>query len=546
MARRNQRARKIGALSVSGVLLATLVLGCTGGGSKEQDGKAANNEATSVPTNKTEGVKYPTSLKYWVAMDPDVAVSMKSYGELPLYKELEKATGTKVQFQHPSSTQTDDQFSLMLASGDLPDVIQTYWSTVAKGPDNAIKENTIIRLNELIEKHAPNLSKVLKDNPEFKKLITTDEGNIYEFPFLNSDSATRVYLGPIVRQDWLDKLKLPMPTTIDEWYTTLKAFKTQDPNGNGKADEIPLLPSNDFMSIWANAWGVSLDFYQENGKVKFGPIEPGFKSFLTTMRQWYQEGLIDKDYAATDAKLRDAKISNDTVGVLEAYVASGLGRYMDLVKPKVPSFELAGAPIPVLKKGDKSKLGTKVSAFPGVGAAITGKNKNPEATVRWLDYAYGKEGSMLFNFGIEGQSYKMVDGYPKYTDDVTKNANKLSMSQNLSRYTIANAGGPFVLDGRTTEQLASMPQQTKAKKTWGEATGENLLPTLSYTVEESAKVNAIMTDVKTYLAENITKFIMGALPIDKFEEFVSKLKSMKVDEITAINQKALERFNNRK
>ncbi|MDF2670558.1 MAG: transporter substrate-binding protein [Paenibacillus sp.] len=529
-------------------MLSVLTVGCTSGGGETEpsvgpgDGSSAKPQGTASPA---AGNQYPATLTNWIPIDPDAAATMKNLNETALYKELEKRTGTKVEFMNPALAAAGDQFNLLLASGDLPDVIQYYWNQVARGPDNAIKEKTIIRLNELIDSHAPNLSKLLKEHPEYRKLITTDEGNIYEIPYLNGDSAARVYLGINIRKDWLDKLKLQMPTTIDEWHTVLKAFKEQDPNGNGKQDEIPFLLNTGFLENWSGAWGIGVGFYQDKGKVKYGPIEPKFKELLTTIRQWYMEGLIDKDYAATDDKLRDAKVANHLLGTFEVYVASGLGRYMDLVKPQFPAFELAGAPFPVMNKGDVSKFGTKGSPFAGFGAAISSKNKNPEATVRWLDYAFGPEGHMLYNFGVEGQSYTKVDGYPKFTDQIMKNPNKLSVSQALLQYAVSNSVGTYLLDGRVTEQLASMPQQKQAKQAWGEATGENLLPLLSPTQQESTKLSSIMNDITTYYSEMINKFIMGTEPLDKFDQFVSTIKGMGIEEAIKLQQSALDRFNKR-
>ena len=70
-------------------------------------------------------------------------------------------------------------------------------------------------------------------------MIVNDEGDIYCFPFLRGDNSLMVFQGPIVRKDWLDKLGIPMPETIDDWYAMLQAFRDKDPNGNGKKDDVP-------------------------------------------------------------------------------------------------------------------------------------------------------------------------------------------------------------------------------------------------------------------------------------------------------------------
>ncbi|MBO9610513.1 MAG: extracellular solute-binding protein [Paenibacillaceae bacterium] len=523
--------------------------GCSESASSgKTDGKGAAASASPKATdNKAAAVQYPAALTYWVSMDSEAKAVMQNYGEMELYKQLEKITGTKVTFQHPSGAtvaQQTEQFNLLLASGrdKLPDVLYWNWQSVPKGPDNAIKEKTIIRLNELIDQNAPNLSKYLKEHPEMKKQITSDEGNIFVMPYLNSDYYSQVNLGPIIRKDWLDKLGLQLPATIDDWHNVLTAIKTKDPNGNGKNDEIPLLPS--YWDAWSSAWGVGTSFYQENGQVKYGPIQPAFKDFLATMRKWYDEGLIDKDYAATDGKLLDSKMSGDTMGTIVGYVASGLGKYLTMVQPTNPKFDLAGAPFPVLKAGDKNAFGMASGAFAGYGAAITSANKHPEETVRWLDYAYGPEGHLLYNFGVEGASYKIVNGNPIFTDDVLKNG-KLSVTQALSKYTISPSSGPFVYNKGVMEQVTSLPQQVNAKKTWMQATGERIMPGVTPTTDESSKLATIMNDVNTYYKEMINKFVMGVEPIDKFESYVKTIQGMGIDDAVKIEQAALDRFNKR-
>ncbi|WP_409342399.1 extracellular solute-binding protein [Paenibacillus sp. MBLB4367] len=532
---------------VSASLLSTLAVGC----GKEETPKtntASNSPSSSAAPAET---KYPESLTYWVSLNPNAAATMKSYGEIAAYKELEKKTGTKVTFQHPPTGQEKDQFNLMMASGQLPDVIEYGWGAAPKGADSLIKEKRILRLNELIEKNAPNLSKVLKDNPDFRKMITTDEGNIYVMPFLLGDPQLSSVNGPALRKDWLDKVGLPVPKTIADWENVLTAFRDKDPNGNGKKDEIPYLmtvmPDNemDLNYLFVGAWGITQDFYQEGGKVKYGPLDPKFKEYLTMMAKWYKDGLIDKDYATTDGKLKDAKVTGDQLGAFSAYAGSGIGRYTTLVQPSNPKFSLVGTSYPVLKEGEKA-LGQYTFPFTGIGAAISATAKNPEQIIKWLDYKYGQEGHMLFNFGIENESYKLENGYPKYTDKILNNPDKLPITQAMAKYFIASWSGPIVQDKRYIEQYFTLPEQRDAQKAWMTADHSKVMPPVTLTAEESSKTASIMNDVKTYRDEMIGKFIMGAEPISNFDKFVSTMKSMGIDEAIKARQAALDRYNNRK
>lgn len=527
------------------LLLVAVIAGCSG--------KSAGNPEPAKGTEGTDTAgsaetKYPSILTYWVSLNGNASATMQNMNGIGAYQELEKVTGTKVEFQHPPAGQEADAFNIMVSSGNLPDVIEYGWSNVTGGPDKAIADGTIIRLNELIEEHAPNLTKFLNENPEYKKLITTDDGNIYVFPFLRGDEALLTFNGLIIRKDWLDTLNLQVPATIDEWYEVLKAIKTGDPNGNGKADEIPLLIDINMTSInqaFVGAWGITQGFYQMDGQVKYGPIQPEFKSYLETMNKWYSEGLIDQDYTATDATLKDAKVTNNQLGAFSGYTGSSLGRYTELMVKSNPDVEMAGAPNVVLKKGDTPMIGQIESPFNGFGAAITKSNKFPAETVKWLDYKYGEEGHLLFNFGVEGVSYEMKDGYPTYTDEVMKNPDGLSITQAMAKYALSSYSGPFVQDRRYIEQYMVLPQQKEAIKTWMNAKNDRWMPIISPTAEESTRYASVMNDVKTYYDEMINKFIMGVEPISGFDKFVETIQGMGIEEAIRIQQAGLDRFNKR-
>lgn len=528
------------------VLLITIIAGCSGKSAGNPE-PAKGTEGTDKVVGSTE-ITYPKSLTYWVPLNGNASATMQNMNGIAAYQELEKITGTKIEFQHAPAGQEVDAFNIMVSSGNLPDVIEYGWLHVSGGPDKAIADGTIIRLNELIEEHAPNLTKVLNENPEYKKLITTDDGNIYVFPFLRGDEYLLTFNGLIIRQDWLDKLKLQVPETIDEWYEVLKAIKTGDPNGNGKPDEIPLLLDLDLTEInqaFIGAWGITTEFYQVDGQVKYGPIQPEFKSYLETMNKWYSEGLIDQDYAATDGTLKDAKVTNNQLGAFSGYTGSSLGRFTELMIKSNPDVKLVGAPNVVLNKGETPMLGQIDSPYNGFGAAITKANKFSAETVKWLDYKYGEEGHMLFNFGVEGVSYEMKDGYPTYTEEVMKNPDGLSITQAMAKYNLASYSGPMVQDRRYIEQYAALPQQKDAINTWMNAKNDRWMPLISPTVEESTRYASIMNDVNTYYEEMVNKFIMGVEPISEFDKFVETIKGMGIEEAISIQQAGLDRFKKR-
>lgn len=540
-------AREMKALTVMIMLLMFLLLtvGCSSDDASTETSEQGEGQETEQKDPSEVG--YPGQLTYWTEINGNASQTAETLNDVRAYQAIEDVTGTKVEFKHPSGEGTDitEQFNLMLASGKLPDVIEYNWRTVPKGPDNAIKDGTIIRLNELIENYAPNLNKYLNDNPEVKKMVTTDEGNMYTFPFIRGDEKLMVYMGMMIRQDWLDKLELDTPTTIAEWEEVLTAFKTGDPNGNGEQDEIPLLVQpDDFKNIgpFVGAYGIHAQFYNDNGTVKYGTIQPEFKEFLTTMNRWYEKGLLDQDFAAMDGKLVDANVTNSKLGSLFGFTGGGIGRFTGLMGDH-PTFKLTPTPHPALE-GGISATAQKAFAYEGQqSVAISGQAENPEEIVKWLDFGYSEEGHMLFNFGIEGESYEMIDGFPTYTEEVTDNPDGLPMANALGQYIRGNYGGPLIQDVRYLEQYLELPEQKEAVKLW-EETAENKInmPPVTMNAEESDEYNSIMGDLNTYYDEFVIRFIMGEEPLDNFDEFVATLKGMGIDTAVELQQAALDRY----
>lgn len=549
----NKSKGRIGWLLLA-VMLVLVVAACSstdtdkeeanGVGETKQEGNASNE--ASDPGE----VGYPESISYWVALNGNAGATMVDYNEMAAYKVMKEITGTNVEFQHPPAGQEQDQFSLMFSSGDLPDLVETNWLgvNVPGGPDNAINEGRILRLNELIEAHAPNLTRILDENPEWRKMITSDAGNIYTFPFIRGDEMLLTVHGPALRQDWLDQLGLDMPTTLEEWETVLTAFKEQDPNGNGVADEIPFLlemGAINYGHAFIGAFGMTNGFYNDGGTIKFGPIEPEFQTFLTMLNRWYENGLIDQDYASSDGQLRDAKVSNNELGAYVTYAGSGIGRMNGLVRESNPAFQLMPAPYPKLNADADLPIGQQDPVFSGNGVAISTKASNPEEIVKWLDFKYGEEGHMLFNFGVEGESYEMVDGVPTYTDIIMNNPDGLPVTQAMARYFRAVFSGPMVQDKGYIEQYYEMPEQKQALVNWTQANHDKLMPPVTLTAEENTRYSSIMSEVNTHRDEMIDRFIMGASPMAEFQAFVDALVGMGIEEAIEIQQAAFDRYLSR-
>jgi putative aldouronate transport system substrate-binding protein len=256
---------------------------------------------------------------------------------------------------------------------------------------------------------------------------------------------------------------------------------------------------------------------------------------------------MDPDAVAMDQKAFDAKMTNGQIAAAVMNTGSGIGRFTGLMADKPETgFKLAGAPYPTLKAGDKPSLGQQDNPYPGGGsAAISSTNQHVVETVKLLDYAFGPEGHMLFNFGVEGVSYNLVDGYPKYTDDIMKNPDGLPLAQSMARHHRANFSGPFVQDVRYFEQYVALPEQQEAVKIWSEPTNEKMMPPVTPTQDESRRFARIMGEVNTRYDEIFSKVLTGAEPMTTWDTFVQELQQLGIEEAVAVQQAALDRFNKR-
>lgn len=522
--------RKTITLLILAAAAAAALSGC--GDYKELEQKSSKVEYSG---SDVYPVKCDDTLKVWSSTLPGGDITQNPLGSI-----WQEETGVNVEFIQPMNG-SEEALTILLASGDLPDILLTNLYNQPGGVKKYVDDEVIIPITDYMDKFAPNLKKYLDENKDIDKMSKSDDGEYFSFPFLRGDEKLTVSSGLAVRKDMLDKAGLDIPETIDEWHTVLQAFKSQ---GVSAPLSYDLLYWEKYAGVFMGAYGTKADFYLKDGKVTYGYLEPEFKEGLKTLNQWYSEGLIDKNIVKIADK--DANILNSVTGASCMWAGSGLGKYMNAMKDKNPSFDLEPAPFPVLKKGDTSKFGTKEFAYNiNNNGFITTSCKNIELAMRFLDYGYTEKGHMMMNFGKEGESYKMEGDYPKYTDWIMNNPDGLSISDAIGKYTLASTSGPFVQDVRYIEQYYALPQQKTALDVWQSDIYDTHIPMVSLTAEESSRISSIMNDVETCADEMIFKFIMGIEPLDNYDSFINTIKGFGVDEAIQIYSDAVERYNKR-
>ncbi|NTV89666.1 MAG: extracellular solute-binding protein [Clostridiales bacterium] len=475
---------------------------------------------------------------------------LKDLNENPTWAELEKRTGVHIKFilMHPAAE--TEQFNIMIASGDYPDIINNALTLYKGGADKAIEDKVYLRLNELIDTQMPNYKNILSDADK-RKIVTTDKCNIAAFANVY-DEARAAEAGPMIRQDWLDELGLQTPVTYDDYYNVLKAFKEK------KNATAPLMIGANcvpFENYLVEGFGVagflmvdgatnSAPFYMDGNTVKFGIIEPAFKEYLTMLNKWYTEGLISKDFTSFTSDLMhpdEQTIINDKAGIWYGESAM-MAQYEQ--KATTAGFKVSPLKDAVKNAGDELKFADVPKTIESPNMAITTACKNPELAAKWFDYLYSEEGSKLCCYGVEGVTYNMVDGKPQYTDLMLKNPDGMVFFQTLERYVMQ--GGPFV-DDLERKRVSDSEQQKASYSAWAKATGGTLKLTLqgNMTTEEGEKYSMLFADISTYISEALPQFVTGKKPLSEFDAFVAQIKTMKIDECIKIKQDAEDRFNSR-
>lgn len=483
----------------------------------------------------TYPIKTDETITYWMPMTANISTSASNYGDLPVAKELEKRTGIKVKYIHPSLTNKVEKFNLMVVSGEFPDIIEYSWESY--GPDKAIKDGIILPLNELIDAYAPNVKKIYEENPEIAKAAKTDSGKYYSMGIIAVEDKLNTSGGIIIRKDWLDELGLDIPETIDEWYTVLKAFKEK----KGATAPLSFARSEAYLGTFIGAFKTTFDFYLKDGKVVYGPTEPECKEFLKTMNKWYNEGLLDNNFSTNDAATIRANMLNGVTAVSYGGLGGTMGALMDAAKD--PDYKLAGAPYPTHEKGQTPMFGQCNPKFIS-NAAISTKCKNPELAIKFLDYGYSQEGKQFMNFGTEGVSYEMKSDYPTYTELITKNPDGLTMAQALTKYSKAGQTGPMQQDIRYLEQYAGRPEQQQAWNAWYATDAKKYTLPVTYIAEDKLKEYATkFNDVDSYVNEMYIKFISGLEPIENFDTtYQQSLKARGIDDLIKMKQQAYDNY----
>ena len=539
------------ALTLSVLMAVGSLAGC---GFKEET-KETESESAKIETEGTEVAgdtavdpdrPYAgTKLTWYSKLNANVSTTYPNLGDTPWAQYVMEKTGIEIEFIHPTVGSEEEEFSILIASGEYPDIIENMWTSYPGGPQAAINDGVIIDLDDVMANNAPNFSKLMADHPDIDKRVKTINGSYYCFPFLRgleSPNITQFSAGMILRKDVLDELGLEMPETIDEWETTLRAFKKV-------GFEAPFVTRNEWMKdVWSpgfDNWG---DFYVEDGTVKNGLIEASRKDFISKMHDWYEEGLIDRDWLVADKASNQTYFTTGKSAAVYAPFGQGLGQYTQVMNEENPEItqEDIRCTVPVTSvKGQNAKFSKMNDIYDksGVSAAISTQCENIEAAAWLLDWMFSEEGNLCCNFGIEGVTYEMKEGKPVYTDVIMRNPDGLSVANALAAYTRASTSGVCVQDEDYIEQYYEQDNQKEALElSMKTDMGEHFFPPTSVAEEDSEQYADIMNNVKTLADEMEAQFIAGTVPMDEWDAYQEQLKKFGIEDAIAMMQTAYDNY----
>jgi len=144
----------------------------------------------------------------------------------------------------------------------------------------------------------------------------------------------------------------------------------------------------------------------------------------------------------------------------------------------------------------------------------------------------------MFNFGIEGVSYEVVDGAHVYIDEAIRNNPDMTAAQAMAYYTRALLGGPFMQTQEYLYQYNNKSEQIEALENWSQSDSATYnLPKLIMSTEDATTYSNIMADLNTYASESFVKFVIGEMPLEDWDKYEKQCEAFGVLTATELNQK---------
>lgn len=551
--------RKVFLKRILGVaLISTLVMGTVACGNtvstNPTETETANVSVESGETNITpeseeeisNEITYPLKdaekLTLW-ATTPGIAAIYSDYTQSPYHMGLQENTGIEVEWTFPApGADWKESYNLLLTEDTLPDIIA--YNIKVSDAQLLAQDGVIYDLTDYIPKYAPDYWAYLnaEGNEAVLKAAKSEDGRIYAVRTSVESDLNTTYIGPVVRQDWLDELGLKAPVTLEDWENVLVAFKE---NYNAKLGFVKGKWNMGIASGVDAQAGLSVEYYVDaNGKVQLANAQPEWKESLEVLHKWYEMGLIDQDsFTMNDDALR-TKVLNNEIGV-SITAMSQLTKWCLDAEEQNTGAVWTGMEYPRVAEGVATSRIQGSNRSGNYAAVITTECTEEEmiTALKWLNYGYTEEGFMYQNFGTEGTNYTLdSEGKPQWTDLMKNDPD--SLEQAIIKYTGTYSS---VLGGVQSADMVLIKNHETAQEAvykWVENTDNSkyLLPSLAMTDEENLVITDVATPIKAYVGEMALKFVLGEASLDEFDAYLAELEKMGLQKCLDVYNAAYERY----
>lgn len=541
---------------ITAFLMAIMMSAAVGCGSASEsatqsssESKTSSGSPTEVQTGYPIKTDEPITLTYWVPMSDSAAKFITSYDENIAYQKMMENTGINLKFLHPASgkQQWIEQFNLIIASNDLPDIMG-YSNAYNGGEFQGMYDGVFVDLTDKLPTLAPDYWKLILSDPEFFREVSDENGRIAAFCGYKPKGDPQ-HMRPIIQQEILDQFGMEVPKVLSDYEALfakmLEAGITpymMDKSLNGVEEQFVGM-----FGIFAKSTAIGCEFSKDaQGNIQFGHILPEFKEYLTLMNSWYQKGYLSKDFGSTDLQQARTLLDTQKVGMLIDAVVASYNR------TDAQGIEIASAPYPRINAGDVIHY-ESADLWPRMGyeqctASITKDCKNVDEAIRMMNYAYTQEGADLMNWGVEGVNWDYVDGKRTYNDTMLNN-DKFGTEEASYIYKVHFAPKLNYLDTTAHANLLKSPGALASRMEWSDDPNvDSILRLPPFTLSSDAlkRRTQIMTNVNTYCNEMVLKFIVGTEPLENFDQYVEVVKSMGIEEAISLTQEAYNSYMNKK
>lgn len=476
---RRQRGARIVVLAV--VLMASALV-VYAGGQSQATAAAGNNVSIVVRDNYPGAPIQPYSTAY-----------------------IEENTNTKITWIRMLPDELQEKLNLLLAAGDRPEVVQFYTDAFEHELKNA---GLLLRLNDLLDTKMQNLEREWGES--VWQAMTHADGGIYAIPA--EWFPINVHFDTLYRKDWLDRLGLRVPVTIEDYFQVAVAVATQDPDGNGRDDTYAMgnflgFRGDRYFDHVFGAYGThALHWIEVNGRIVNGSVLPGAKEALRMMKRLYDAGAIDPEFITDDEQRTDQKFKDGVYGATNNYIFMMVPNhpYDRSFRQNNPNGVWVQQPLP-LTSSFGAPIGQRMNGQRGwLKTAMVNGARNIDAAARVLDWLATDEGAKFYLYGIPGEDYTEAS-------DGTIN----QITQGDQR--VARSVGQLWLIGRSLP-ISIDPALYEA---W-EIASVNAVPRANdgLVVPE---ITQYQTDLDLFTREQFLKMTVGEIPIDGgFERFVEE------------------------